>query len=124
MAVTIEELIGKKDEIKAKKKNLYDLETSIGDITIKVPSSKLIADTWNFKDSMEGNKYLIFESTVSPNFKDSELQKAYGCGEPIEIIPALFPAGEITRIASAILKLSGFDEPIKSKLHIQNEIKN
>ena len=35
MAISINELIGKRDEIKAKKNNLYELETSIGDIVAR-----------------------------------------------------------------------------------------
>lgn len=122
MAISVEELIGKKDEIKAKKAGLYDLETSIGDITVKMPTSKIVADAWAFNSSMEGNIYLVLECTVAPNLKDSQLQKAYGVGEPTEIVPAVFQVGEITRIASTILELAGYKENIKFKIH--NEIKN
>lgn len=118
MAVTISELIAKKDEIKAQKSNLYDLETSIGIITVKMPSSKLVNDGWNLNDTLEGNKFLILESVVNPNLKDKELQKAFGCAEPTDIVAALFQAGEIPRIANALLNLAGFDgKVITKKLH-------
>ncbi len=122
MAISINELIGKRDEIKAKKNNLYELETSIGDIVARVPSSQIIADAWDMSDNMEGNQLLILECVVSPNLKDRELQKAYECVEPIDIVPALFQSGEISRIASALLKLAGFTGDIKSKLY--KETKN
>ena len=122
MAVSIEELIAKKDEIKAKKAAKYALETSIGDIIVRLPTSGIIADAWNFNSSMDGNKYVILECTVEPNLKNAELQKAYGVGDPMDIVPALFQPGEITRIASAILDKAGYKENIRLKL--ANEIKN
>ena len=122
MAVSIEELIAKKDEIKAKKAAKYALETSIGDIIVKLPTSGIIADAWNFNNSMDGNKYVILECTVEPNLKNAELQKAYGIGDPMDIVAALFQPGEITRIASVILDKAGYKENIRIKL--ANEIKN
>lgn len=123
MALTIEELIAQKETISAKKKALYDVETSIGTITVKLPSSKLLADAWNFSSSMEGNKYIVYECTITPDLKNKELQKAYGVvGDPMDIVPAIFQPGEITRIASAILDEAGYKDRIKLTLH--NEIKN
>ena len=45
MAVTIADLIAQRDQIKNKRKELYDLETSIGTITVKQPSLKTIEET-------------------------------------------------------------------------------
>ena len=121
--LTIEELIGKKDNIAAKKKALYDIETSIGTLVVKLPTSKLLADSFNFSSSMEGNKYIVYECTVSPDLKNKELQKAYDvAGDPMDIVPAIFAPGEITRIASAILDEAGYKDRIKLTLH--KEIKN
>lgn len=123
MSVTIEELISKRDEIKAKRQNLYELETSIGVVVARVPDNKLVADSWNMTDSMEGNKYIILNSVVSPNLKDKTLQKSFNCVEPLDIVPALFDAGEIARIASALLNLAGYKgEKIVPKLY--KEVKN
>ena len=122
MAVTIAELISKKDDIKKNKASRYELETSIGDIVIKLPTSKIIADAWQFSDSVEGNKYLIRECTVSPDLKSKELLDAYEVADPMDIVPAIFQVGEISRIASVILDLAGFNGSIKSKL--VGEIKN
>lgn len=122
MAVSIEELIGKRDEIKSKKGNLYELETSIGDIVARIPSKQIVSDAWNMSSNMEGNQYIILESVISPNLKDRELQNAYGCVEPIDIVPALFQVGEISRIAAALLKEAGFSGDIKAKLY--KETKN
>ena len=122
MAVTINELISKRDEIRAKKNNLYELETSIGTIVAKMPSSKIVADAWNLDDNMEGNQLLILECVVNPNLKDKELQRAYGCAEPLDIVAEIFEVGEISGIASELLKLAKFNGDIKSKIY--KEVKN
>ena len=122
MAVSIADLIAKKEDIQAKKKNLYTLETSIGDIVFRVPSIDIISDSWAMTRTVEGNQLLILECAVSPNLKDRELQQEFGCSEPIDIVSALFQSGEITRIAACLLNLAGFNENIKYKLH--REVKN
>lgn len=122
MAVTINELIAKREAIKNKKNNLYDLETSIGTIVVKIPSGGTISDAWEIKNSFDGNKYLIYESVVEPNLKAPELQNAYECVEPIDIVSEIFTAGEINKIAGKILDLSGYGGKIVSKLH--KEVKN
>ena len=116
MAISVSELIGKRDEIKNKKGNLYELETSIGNIVAKIPSTKVVTDAFDMSSNMEGNQLLILECVISPNLKDKELQQAYECVEPIDIVPALFQSGEISRIASALLKVAGFTEDVKIKL--------
>lgn len=116
MAISVSELIGKRDEIKTKKGNLYELETSIGNIVAKIPSTKIVTEAFDMSSNMEGNQFIILECVISPNLKDKELQQAYECVEPIDIVPALFASGEISRIASALLKVAGFTEDVKIKL--------
>ena len=66
---------------------------------------------------------LIFETTVTPNLKDKDLQQAYACAVPSDIVPMIFKAGEIGAIARAILKSAGFGiNELEIKIH--EEIKN
>ena len=122
MAVTIADLIAKKDEIKAKKSECFALDTSVGDIIVKLPSLKIMADVWDMRNLAESNQLLILECVIQPNLKDKELQDAYGCFEPLDIVSAIFETGEISRIAGTILDKAGFNRSIKSKLY--KEIKN
>ena len=123
MAVSVSELIGKKDEIKAKKNNLYEFETSIGSFIFRVPTKDIISDAFDLKDSIETNQSLILECAVNPNLKDKELQKAYGCFEPTDIVPAIFQTGEIARIADTLLVLAGYKrDKIAYKLY--KDVKN
>ena len=122
MAVSIAELIKKKGDIKAKKEALYDLETSVGTITCRVPDSALVAESWDMDSNSDGNKNLVFQCCVEPNLNDRELQEAYECSEPFDIVTAIFEAGEVAKIAGHLLKLAGFTGNVTSKLHTQ--IKN
>ena len=108
MAVTIADLIARREEFKNKRKERYDLETSIGTITIKQPTLKLIDEVLRISDGRQSDVELIYESVIEPNLKDKDLQQAYGCIAPSDIVPMIFKAGEIGSIATAIMKCTGF----------------
>ena len=65
---------------------------------------------------------LIYESVIAPNLKDKDLQQAYGCGAPSDIVPLLFKTGEIGSIASAIVRCAGYGKSIEARVH--EEVKN
>lgn len=119
MAVSIKELIENKEKIQETKKQTYDLETSIGKITVKKPSRALVAETLDLTDSQDGtgDKYLIFNSVIAPSLNDNELQKAYECLEPTDIVDKLFDTGEAAEIAKAIMKCAGYGKDIKKEIH-------
>lgn len=122
MAVTINELIAKKEMIDKKKKQLYDLETSVGTITVKIPSGALVSEAIDMPKAVEGNKHLIYESVVAPDLKSHELHKAFGVVEPIDVVSAIFPVGEVNAIAGKLLDIGGYNRKITATLH--EEIKN
>lgn len=120
MAVSINELLAKKEEIAKRKAELYDLETSVGTITVKKPSNSLLATALDMEE--RNDEFLIVESVVSPNLKDKSLLDGFDCFEPLDVVNALFEVGEIRAIAGQILKLVGMGKTIETKLH--DEVKN
>lgn len=114
MAVSIKELIEQKELVKARKQQKFDLETSVGTITVKQPTRALAADSIDMEDS---DPYIIVECTVEPNLKDKQLLEAYGCAEPTDIPGKLFKAGEVNAIARKIMECAGYRKDIKSELH-------
>ncbi|MBR1728844.1 MAG: hypothetical protein IJ728_04905 [Selenomonadaceae bacterium] len=123
MAVTIADLIAQREQIKNKRKNTYDLETSIETITVKQPSIKLIEETLKIEDGgRQSDIELIYESVIAPNLKDKDLQQAYGCTAASDIVPMLFQTGEIGAIAAAIMRCAGYGKTIDYKIH--EEAKN
>ncbi|MDD6128295.1 MAG: hypothetical protein SPL62_11160 [Selenomonas sp.] len=121
MAVSIEELINKKDEIQKRKKQKYDLETSIGTITIEIPTRSLLLEARKLEVE-ESDCYLLYNIVVAPNLADKKLQEAFGCGEPTDIVKALFLPGEPPAISNKVMEIAGFGKDIKSQVHA--ELKN
>lgn len=80
-------------------------------ITIEIPDTQLCMDALNAKDDDTGAKsddYLVYTIMTEPNLKDSELQKAYECVEPTDIVEMIFTRGEIADIAAYALDEAGF----------------
>lgn len=80
-------------------------------ITIEIPDTQLCMDALNAKDDDTGAKsddYLVYTIMKEPNLKDPELQKAYECEEPTDIVEMIFTRGEIADIAAYALDAAGF----------------
>lgn len=123
MAVTVADLIANRDKIKNRRKETYDLDTSIGTITVVQPSLSLIEDVMKIEGGgRQSDIELIYESVVAPNLRDKDLQQAYGCAAPSDIVPLLFKTGEIGSIASAIMRCAGYGKSIEARVH--EEVKN
>lgn len=120
MAVSVKDLIERKESIEAKKKDLYDVDTSIGVITVKQPSAALVADARALSENNDA--YLIVETVVEPNLKDPELQKAFGCRDALDVPAALFKPGEVMAISRAIMECAGYAVNIETRVH--RELKN
>ena len=119
--VSIQDLIKKKKKIQARKNKLYDLEIpDFGTVTIKQPTISLIMEAQNMESNSD--QYIIYETFVSPNLKDKELQKEFECTEPTDIVNKIFKIGEIAYIGRAIMECAGFNKDVKYKLH--EELKN
>ena len=116
MAISMADLIAKKEDIEKAKKAKYDIETSIGTLTIKKPTAALVAEANELVDGIDD--YLIINSVVEPDLKDAQLLKAYGCLEPTDIVRKLFDAGEIVALARTIMSTAGYNAGnLESKLH-------
>lgn len=119
--VSIQDLIKNKEKIQARKNKLYDLEIpDFGTVTIKQPTISLIMEAQNMESNSD--QYIIYETFVSPNLKDKELQKEFECTEPTDIVNKIFKIGEIAYIGRAIMECAGFNKEVKYKLH--EELKN
>lgn len=116
MAISIADLIAKKEDIRRAKKAKYDIKTSIGTLTVKKPTASLVAETNELEDGNE--EYLIINSVVEPDLKEPQLLKAYDCIEPTDIVRKLFDAGEIMALSRTIMSTAGYNAGnLESKLH-------
>ena len=53
------------------------------------------------------------EGCLDPNYKDAEFIKAIGANTPDEALKKTLKAGEIVKLANAVLKFSGFGESVE-----------
>lgn len=95
------------------------------DIVIEVPSKDICMDTMDMtrdeEQAKKADEYMVYTIMREPNLKDSELQKAYECAEPTDIVGKLFTPGEITDIANFAFDAAGFS---RGSVSVVKELKN
>lgn len=110
--ITLEELIAKKEQRLAakKQKNREDfyVESLDGVVTLEEPSQAILRDSANMGD--DGDVYVVYQCCVNPYLKSSELAEAYGVAEPPEIVEFLFKPGEISMLAKKCLEMAGYTD--------------
>ena len=119
MAISVKELIEKKEAIEQAKKARFDIQTSAGVMTVKLPTRALVLEATSLEDS---DSYVIINSVVEPNLKDSKLLEAFGCLEPTVLPEKLFEPGEVAAISVKLMELAGFRKNIRAEMH--EEAKN
>ena len=113
--ITLQELIRRKEQqLESKKtpktKELY-ISSLDGTITVEGPTSALAKDA---QEMDNGDIYLVYQCVTDPCLKSKELQKEYGCVEPMEIVELIFDPGEIPQISVECLRLSGYIDGVKA----------
>ena len=123
--ISVEELI--KNKVKIEKSNDKEIIT-----TLKVPSiggkiklsftkndihdfqevtSKIDREQSDevIKEALEeAGHNLIYTVVAEPNLRSKELQEAYGCKEPFEIVKKIFEEGEMSDIINFVHAKAGF----------------
>lgn len=110
MSISINELIAKREEINARRAQKLTIETSIGEVVAKKPSNSLMAEALG----LDGNndEYVVYNCLLEPNLKDKELQQAYECVEPMDIVGKVFEFGEIKAISDVLIKSVGVGQKL------------
>lgn len=90
-------------------------------ITIRKPERSLCIESFQMgRDDEDGDVFLVYNTVVEPNLKDSDLQKEFGCVEPSDIVEKVFEAGEIVKIAQAALDLAGYTDSVSKVADLKN----
>lgn len=124
--LTLTDLIKEKEKYQVKKDVTEDIYIQRLDasITIRKPERSLCLDTISMsrdKDQADqADVYMAYNIVVEPDLKDTELQKAYGCVEPTDIVEKIFDPGEIASISQAGLELSGYISSAKRVKDLKN----
>lgn len=119
--ITKEALLARAEAAKESKPQYRDYESKLlgATLTIKrLPSVRIceimdLQDDDTMKASMELNTQIIYESI--PLLQDKELQDAYGCIEPYEIVTKVLEdnMGEMERLCKFILGMYGMNEMVE-----------
>ena len=119
--ITLEELIRRKEQMLERKKKPKTLTLYIksldGTITIESPTAALARES---QDMDNGDSYMVYSCVTEPCLKSRELQNAFGCVDPMEIVDKIFEPGEIPQIALECLKLAGYVDGVKAIDDIKN----
>lgn len=124
--LTLTDLLEKKEQIQPKQNVTQEiLVDRLGaTVTIRRAERSLVLDTMDIAKNDEGedksDEYFVYNIMTEPNLKDKELQKAYGCVEPTDIVSKIFEFGEISSIAAAGMKLSGYSKGITLVKDLKN----
>lgn len=120
--LTLKELVHRKEQMleSKKKKKTSDLYVKSLDavITIEEPDAALARDAQEMEEN--GDNYIVYSCVIEPCLKAKELQEAFGCVEPLEIVEKVFAAGEIPQIAVECIKLAGYIDGVKAVDDIKN----
>lgn len=114
--MTLDELLKRKEQIIAsrkvkKRKDLY-IESIDAVITIEEPTAALYRDAVEM-DPEDADKYMCFECIKEPNLKSKEVQEAFGCAVPMDIVDMIFLPGEIAQISVECIRLAGYGVGVK-----------
>lgn len=113
--VTLDSLIKRKLELKGERKvegTLY-IPSLEGDVEIEVLKSDVVdfLEVTNGKSTEEeiekAGHNLIYTIVKTPNLGDKELQKAFECVEPTEIVKYIFTDGEMLDIVDYAISSVG-----------------
>ena len=109
--LTLAELLRRKEQMLESKKTKKTLDLYVKSIdaviTISEPDGALCRDA-NDMEAGEGDKYLCYECIIEPNLKSKEVQDAFGCTVPMDVVDIIFAPGEIPQIAIECMKLAGY----------------
>lgn len=115
-------LIEKRKLIEEKKRKEFLIEVQdLGVFKFRTPDLFDIIDSQAFKDGKNADEYIVYNCAIEPSLKNKELQEAFECHEPFDIVDKLFLPGEKQRIASLLSDAAGYKEDVAK---VVEEVKN
>lgn len=116
-----------------KEKEKYQVKTGVqeelfipridANVTLQKPERSLCIESFEMgsgEGQTDGDVFLVYNTIVEPDLRNSELQKAFGCVEPTDIVEKIFEAGEIVGIAKKALDLAGYGDSVSSVKDLKN----
>lgn len=111
MALTVQELIAKRESIANRKKEKITIQTSLGELVARKPSNLIMTEALRLEENNDA--YIVYNCVEEPNLKDKELQDAYQCVEPMDIVNKVFEFGEVKAISDVLIKSVGVGKKLE-----------
>ena len=124
--LTVAELIKRQEEFIRKKEEVKTLDLYIeeldAEITITNIEDSLAMEANSLGEDFKHSRdeYVLYNIMKEPNLKDAELQKAYNCAEPLDIVTKILSLNTVSKIVIKAMEFSGFN----SKVTIVDKVKN
>jgi hypothetical protein len=119
--ITLDELLRRKEQMleakKTPKRAARYVKSLDGTVVIESPGAALVRDARELED---GDAYLVYNCVTEPPLKSKELQAAFGCVEPLEIVEKIFDPGEIAMLSVEAVKLAGYIDGVQPVEEIKN----
>ncbi|MCS1392975.1 hypothetical protein NXZ77_15465 [Lysinibacillus boronitolerans] len=112
--LTVTDLMKEKEKYQVKDDVTEDvLVERLGvEVVLRKPEKSLCVDTFKMgrddTNDTDADEYMVYNTMVEPNLKDADLQKAYGCTLPTDIVAKIFEPGEIALLSEIAFELAGF----------------
>ena len=123
-SITLKSLMAKKEAILSAKKDRKTAKVYVksldGTVTVSAPELAVVMEAQEM-GAGRGDAYIVYQCVTEPNLKDRELQEAFGCAEPLDIVEKVFDDGEIGRVALECMKLAGYAE---DSVKLVEDVKN
>lgn len=115
--LTVTDLLKDKEKYEVKKEITEEayVERLDSTVLIRKPEKSLCSEVFEMsrdQSDTDADIFMVYNTVVEPNLKDPELQKAFGCKEPTEIVEKIFEPGEIAQLSSFALELAGYKSGI------------
>lgn len=123
--LTLSDLIARKEQREAGRTDYRDVKVEVldGALTLKkLPLSQVLTmlddqnENAGMKENLDFEVELIYKSC--PMLQNKELQEAYGCQEPYDIVLRVLDdnVGALAELASAVLDFYGMGDSIRDQL--------
>lgn len=124
--LTLTDLIKDKEKYELKDDATDELYISRlkASITIRKPERSLCLESIQMAHDENLNEkadpFMIYNTVVEPDLKDSKLHAEFGCVEPMDIVEKIFEPGEILNISQAAFKLAGYQKGVERVADLKN----
>lgn len=94
------------------------------DVVIRKPEKSLCIESLQMtrdEDTADtADAYMVYNTMVEPDLKDTELHTLFGIKDPLEIVDQLFEPGEVAQLSELAMEMAGFKKGVVAVKTVKN----